>query len=94
MDLAARLRKHVRTIASTPHNAANPDQLESAALYIEGALAGIGYDVRRPSFRAGAQEVRNIEVVIEPKAPTTGRQLSYLAAVGSGQPGDFVPVNS
>ena len=32
MDLAARLREHVRTIASTPHNTGYPHNLERAAL--------------------------------------------------------------
>jgi Peptidase family M28 len=67
IDLAARLRKHVTAIASTPHNTGYPHNLESAALYIEDALAGIGYEVHRQSFRADGQDVRNIEVVIEPK---------------------------
>jgi Peptidase family M28 len=94
IDLAARLRKHVTAIASTPHNTGYPHTLESAALYIEDALAGIGYDVHRQSFRAGGQEVRNIEVVIEPKGAQSARTLvvgahydSYFHAPGANDNG-------
>jgi hypothetical protein len=80
IESAARLREHVRTIASTPHNTGHPDQLESAALYIERELAGFGYDVHRQSFWADAQEVRNIEVVIEPKAPEVGTETLVVGA--------------
>jgi Zn-dependent M28 family amino/carboxypeptidase len=63
-----RLREHVTAIASSPHNTVFPDELERSALYIEGVLAGIGYQVHRQSFRADKNEVRNIEAVIEPTA--------------------------
>ncbi len=67
-QLAERLRDHVRAVASRPHNASHPQELEQAALYIEGTLAGMGYEPLRQAFRADGQEVRNIEVVIEPAA--------------------------
>jgi hypothetical protein len=67
--LAVRLRRHVTTIASVPHNTEHPIELERAARHIEGALAGMGYAVRRQSFSAGGERVRNIEVVIDPAAP-------------------------
>jgi Zn-dependent M28 family amino/carboxypeptidase len=68
VQLAMRLREHVTAIASSPHNTVFPDELERSALYIEGVLAGIGYQVYRQSFRADKNEVRNIEAVIEPTA--------------------------
>jgi hypothetical protein len=64
-DLAVRLEKHVRAIASRPHNVGFPTELEKAALHIEQSLAGLGYEVRRQPFDV----VRNLEVVIEPAAP-------------------------
>jgi hypothetical protein len=67
--LAARLRGHVTTIASVPHNVEHPIELERAARHIEAALAGMGYTVRRQAFGAGGERVRNIEVVIDPAAP-------------------------
>ena len=65
-QLAGRLREHVRAVASLPHNVSQPEELERAAQYIEGVLAGMGYEVHRQPFRADGQEVRNVEVVIEP----------------------------
>lgn len=70
-QLAERLRGHVVTIASTPHNAGHPEALEQAALYLERQLGGMGYAVARQRFDGG--HVRNLEVVIEPAdlaAPT------------------------
>ncbi len=69
--LAERLRGHVVAIGSTPHNVGHPQALEAAARYIEDALAGMGYAVRRQPFDDG--QVRNLEAVIEPTradAPT------------------------
>jgi hypothetical protein len=67
-QLATRLRGHVTAIASVPHNVEHPIELERAARHIEGALASMGYAVRRQTFSAGGERVRNIEVVIEPAA--------------------------
>ena len=67
--LATRLRGHVVAIASTPHNVEHPIELERAARHIEGALASMGYAVRRQSFSAGGERVRNIEVVVDPARP-------------------------
>ena len=61
VQLAARLQEHVRAVASRPHNVSHPHELEQAALYIEGTLAGMGYQVDRQPFRADGEEVRNIE---------------------------------
>ncbi|MFL6673456.1 MAG: M28 family peptidase [Massilia sp.] len=60
--LDARLRAHVRAIASTEHNTATPAALERAARHIESTLAAEGYQVHRQQYRAGGQLVRNIEV--------------------------------
>jgi hypothetical protein len=46
-SLAARLRTHVAAIAPHEHGAATPAELETAARYIENALATEGYRVRR-----------------------------------------------
>ena len=80
VQLVARLRGHVRQVASLPHNLAYPEHLECAALYIERALTGVGYDVRRQPFHAGAQEVRNLEVVIEPAASARDAKTLVIGA--------------
>src|SRR3954465_394490 len=73
VQLAARLQEHVRAVASKPHNVSHPQELERAALYIEGTLAGMGYQVDRQPFRVDGEpcggegeEVRNIGVASEP----------------------------
>ncbi|HEV2747698.1 MAG TPA: M28 family peptidase [Allosphingosinicella sp.] len=66
--LAADLRRHVTAVASEPHNVGYPEALERSALYIEQTLAGLGHEVRRHPFSAAGQQVRNLEVVIEPAA--------------------------
>jgi Zn-dependent M28 family amino/carboxypeptidase len=96
--LAGRLREHVRAVASRPHNVSHPQELEQAALYIEGVLAGMGYDAHRQPFRADGQEVRNIEVVIEPDPSKTHASTlvigahydSYLHAPGANDNGTGV----
>ena len=71
--LAERLRDHVQTIASAPHNVAHPQALERSARFLEHSLYSLGYRVRRQSFPVGGTRVRNIEAVVEPadsRAPT------------------------
>src|SRR5215212_6509600 len=80
VELAARLRNHVQAIASRPHNIGHPQELERAALHIESALAGMGYQVHRQPFRADGQEVRNIEVVIEPAAAVANAKTLVVGA--------------
>ena len=58
----------MQAVAGRPHNVSHPQELERAALYIESTLSGLGYELHRQAFRADGQEVRNIEVVIEPAA--------------------------
>ena len=97
-QLASRLQEHVRAIASRPHNVSHPQELERAALYIEGALAGMGYAVHTQPFRADGQEVRNIEVVIEPAPSVADASTlvvgahydSYLHAPGANDNGTGV----
>lgn len=97
-ELAGRLREHVQAIASRPHNVGHPRELERAALSIEHALASMGYDVHRQPFRADGQEVRNLEVVIEPPASEANAKTlvvgahydSYLHAPGANDNGTGV----
>ena len=62
--LSARRRAHVEAIASKEHNTATPRELEHSARYIEQALAGFGYALKRQEYEAGGQKVRNIEVSV------------------------------
>src|SRR5688500_16255954 len=71
-EVAGRLQDHVRAIASLPHNLSHPEELDRAAVYIEAALEGMDYAVRRQPFAAAGQEVRNIEAVVEPAASVAG----------------------
>jgi hypothetical protein len=95
VQLAARLRDHARAVASKPHNVSHPHELERAALYIETALAGLGYEVHRQPFQGDGREVRNIEVAIEPAASAAGigtlvvgaHYDSYLHAPGANDNG-------
>ena len=69
---AARLRFDVTSIASVPHNVGHPAALEASARHIERSLGAMGYRVARQAYGV-EQDVRNIEVVIEPaqtQAPT------------------------
>lgn len=93
--LATRLRRHVGEVASRPHNVGHKQELEAAALYIEAALAGMGYEVHRQPFRADGVEVRNIEAVIEPASDIADAGTlvvgahydSYLDAPGANDNG-------
>jgi Zn-dependent M28 family amino/carboxypeptidase len=69
-DLASRLRAHVLAIASAPHNVQHDQELEAAALYIEGELQKIGYSVGRQEFSVDGNNVRNIEAVQDGRDPT------------------------
>src|ERR687893_1866612 len=71
LELSARLREHVRAVASRPHNLGHPEELERAAAHIEVALEGMGHAVHRQPFSAAGREVRNIEAVIEPAGSAT-----------------------
>jgi len=64
--LAASLERHVRAIATTPHNVHYADNLAAAADYLESELRATSLPVRSQIFDADGISVRNIEVVIEP----------------------------
>src|SRR3954463_7484844 len=68
VQLAARLQEHVRAVASKPHNVSHPQELERAALYIEGTLESMGSQFDRHPFGGDGEEVRNREVAIDPAA--------------------------
>ncbi|MEO7687841.1 MAG: M28 family peptidase [Sphingomonas sp.] len=68
-QMATNLEAHVRAIASKPHNIEHPAALEFAALHIENALIDMGYTIHRQPLGQDGSE-RNIEVVIDPAAPT------------------------
>ena len=63
-DMADRMRGHVVSVASVPHNVAHITELGGAATYIETQLSQIGYPVRSQNFHGGGQRVRNLEVII------------------------------
>jgi len=66
--LAARLKTHVRVIASRPRNLDHPAELEAAASYIERTLTDLGYRPGRQAYDVRGTSVRNIETVIDPAA--------------------------
>lgn len=63
--LSQRLRAHIAAIGAREHNLDAYDELEKAALYIEGALEQYGYTPVLHVFPAAGKDVCNIEVVIE-----------------------------
>jgi len=76
--IAANLRGHVAAIASREHNFLKLAELESAARYIESALAETGRSVAIQSFRSGPVDVRNIEVEVR-----GGARASDIIVVGA-----------
>src|SRR5262249_16073749 len=67
--LAGVLRRHIETIAAREHNIIRRyNELEKSARYIEATLASYGYSVGRQEFFVDDSPVRNIDVVIEPRA--------------------------
>jgi hypothetical protein len=75
-DLAARLRRHVVALASTPHNIRHYANLEAAARYIERALAAEGYRVGSYPYDIEDKVVRNPEVTIE--SPSSGPETKTV----------------
>jgi len=95
--LAADLRRHVEAIASREHNVFHYPELEAAAKYIEGALAGFGHRVETQRFAAApGGEVRNIEVEVKGAAQAGEIVLigahydSVVGAVGANDNGSGV----
>jgi hypothetical protein len=76
-ELAERLERHVRAIASVPHNISHFAALQAAAAYIERTLGEYGYVVGSQEFVVDGQRVRNIDAVIEPKH-TDGQNVAAL----------------
>lgn len=69
--LAARLRRHVETIAATERNVGeNPAALEAAAVYLERELQRLGYQVESQRYQADSQTVRNLAVTLAPPNST------------------------
>ena len=79
-DLARRLERHVRAIASRPHNLDHYAELEAAARYIEATIADLGYAVETQSYAIEGNTVRNLEVAIEPDG---GRADAASLVVGA-----------
>ncbi len=77
---ALRLETHIRAVASVPHNLRHPAALEAAAVYIESRLVAFGFDLRPQVFDVGGRSVRNIEIILEPKAHAANRGTIVLGA--------------
>lgn len=62
-EAAARLRADVEVLAGRigPRDVEHPQALRAAAEHVATALTAAGYPVRRQPYRAGGQEVENIE---------------------------------
>ncbi|QNA90043.1 M28 family peptidase [Massilia sp. Dwa41.01b] len=81
LDLAGRMREHVRAIASEEHNTATPKALERAAVYIETTLRQAGYVPTRQEYEVAGQRVRNIEVAVANVAQ--GKRPERIFIVGA-----------
>lgn len=60
--LEHRLSNHVSQVAAVEHKPSHPEAPEDAARYIEAALTGEGYKVRRQQYEHHGHRVRNLEV--------------------------------
>jgi hypothetical protein len=78
--LVGALKRHIQTIAAREHNIRRYDELEKAARYIEATLASYGYSVGRQEFLFDDKAVRNIDVVIEPRADLADPQVVVVGA--------------
>jgi hypothetical protein len=78
--LAIVLKRHIETIAAREHNLRRYDELEKAARYIEATLASYGYSVGRQEFFFDDNAVRNIDVVIEPRADISDPEVIVVGA--------------
>jgi hypothetical protein len=65
-DLAERMARHVKAIASEPHNVDHYPALERSAAYIEGELKALGYTPQSQVYEADGKSVRNISVELAP----------------------------
>ncbi|MGY2492933.1 M28 family peptidase [Cupriavidus sp. CP313] len=85
--LSARLREHVRHLATTEHNVQKYTELEAAAQYIENTLAAEGYVVSRQEYETLGRKVRNLIVTV-PSQTQSGKNViivgaHYDSAIGS-----------
>jgi len=78
--LAVALKRHIEAIASREHNVHRYDELEKSARYIDVTLASYGYSVGRQEFFVDDTAVRNIDVVIEPRADITDPGVIVVGA--------------
>jgi hypothetical protein len=88
--LAGVLKRHIEAIAAREHNLRHYDELEKVARYIEGTLASYGYSVGRQEYFFDDSAVRNIDVVIEPRADIVDPEAIVVGAhydSGVGTPG-------
>jgi hypothetical protein len=85
--LAAMLKRHIETIAAREHNIHRYDELEKSARYIETTLTSYGYSVGRQEFVADHNPVRNIDLVIEPRADIADPEVIVVGAHYDSAPG-------
>jgi len=78
--LAVALKRHIEAIASREHNVHRYDELEKSARYIDVTLASYGYSVDRQEFFVDDTAVRNIDVVIEPRADIADPEVIVVGA--------------
>jgi len=78
--LAVTLRRHIEAIASREHNLRRYDELEKSARYIEATLASYGHSVGRQEFFFDDRAVRNVDVVIEPRADIANPEVIVVGA--------------
>src|SRR5215510_2707991 len=74
------LKRHIEAIASREHNLRRYDELKEAARYIEVTLASYGYLVGHQEFFFDDNPVRNIDVVIEPRADIADPEVIVVGA--------------
>ncbi len=78
--LASALETHVRAIASAPHNARHPNELEHAARYIEAVLKASGYEPDIQAYEIAGQSFRNLIASI---APLVDHPLNQTVVIGA-----------
>ena len=79
-DLAERLARHVKAIASEPHNVAYYPALERSAAYIEGELKALGYTPQLQVYETEGKAVRNISVELAPPGATPATESLVIGA--------------
>ncbi|MGY2492810.1 M28 family peptidase [Cupriavidus sp. CP313] len=87
--LSARLREHVRNLATAEHNVQKYAELEAAAQYIERTLADEGYFVSRQEYDAMGRNVRNLLITV-PSKTQPGKRVMVVGAhydSATGSPG-------